>query len=378
MRRRSVIYRSSRTTIATWYVRAGIWARDTTWREARVVTELEGVAAELVAAGTPFTIDELTERVRARGTWRTRSKTPAATIESQLAVELKRHGTASRFILVAHRTYGLRAWTAAVPVPDAMERPAPLTFLEAARRVLEEQPSHEPVSYRTITQQAIAQGYVATGGLTPEATMYAQLVRDIDRRARRGDEPCFSAFPRGLFGLASWDQTDIVSLIARHNQAVKAELLAPVQGLSAEAFETLIAELLTKLGFDVEVSRFSGDGGIDVRGTLVIGGVIRTKMAVQVKHWQHNVQSPTVQQVRGALGAHEQGLIVTTSDFSAGARAEAIEIDRTPVALMNGSDLVSLLVEHEIGVQRASADLLDLGPLPFAPGGLSAGDPAAG
>ena len=41
------------------------------------------------------------------------------------------------------------------------------------------------------------------------------------------------------------------------------------------------------------------------------------------KRWKANVQAPTVQQVRGALGAHDQGLIITTSDFSAGARAEA-------------------------------------------------------
>jgi restriction system protein len=60
-------------------------------------------------------------------------------------------------------------------------------------------------------------------------------------------------------------------------------------------------------------------------------------MAVQVKRWQHNVQAPTVQQLRGALGVHEQGLIVTTSDFSAGARAEAAKPDRTPVALMTAS-----------------------------------------
>ncbi len=343
-----------------------------------MVTALEGVAAELAAAGTALTIDQLTECLLALGTWRTKSKTPAATIESALAVDIKHHGTASRFVRVAPRTYGLRAGTATTPGPGEISKPAGLTFLEAAKRVLDELPAHAPISYRVITQQAIAKGYLATGGLTPEATMYAVLARDIERRGRRGDEPCFSASPKGLFGLAAWDQTDLVSLIAKHNKQVKAELLAIVQGLSAEAFEILIAELLTKLGFDVEVTKFSGDGGIDVRGTLVIGGVIRTKMAVQVKHWQHNVQSPTVQQVRGSLGAHEQGLIVTTSDFSAGARAEAVEIDRTPVALMNGSDLVSLLVEHEIGVQRASADLLDLGPLPFAPGESASAVPDVG
>ncbi len=64
----------------------------------------------------------------------------------------------------------------------------------------------------------------------------------------------------------------------------------------------------------------------------------------------------------GSIGTleHEQGLIITTSDFSSGARKEAARPDATPVALMNGDQLVLLLVEHEIGVTRESHDLLEI------------------
>jgi restriction system protein len=127
------------------------------------------------------------------------------------------------------------------------------------------------------------------------------------------------------------------------------------------AFEELVGELLAKIGFeDVAVTRASGDGGIDVRGTLVVGDVIKTKMAVQVKRWKNNIQTPVVQQVRGSLGAHEQGLIITTSDFSTGARQEAEQPDKTPIALMNGEQMVNLLIEYDIGVMRTSYDLIDL------------------
>lgn len=68
-----------------------------------------------------------------------------------------------------------------------------------------------------------------------------------------------------------------------------------------------------------------------------------------------------MQQVRGSLGAHEQGLIITTSDFSPGARSEAARPDAVPVALMNGEQLVTLLIEHDIGVRRANYDLIELG-----------------
>jgi len=83
-------------------------------------------------------------------------------------------------------------------------------------------------------------------------------------------------------------------------------------------------------------------------------------MAVQVKRWKRNVQAPVVQQVRGSLGAHEQGLIITTSDFSTGVRKEAARPDAIPVGLMNGEQLVLLLAEHEIGVTRRSHYLLSL------------------
>ena len=126
-------------------------------------------------------------------------------------------------------------------------------------------------------------------------------------------------------------------------------------------FEELIGRLLAEIGFeDIEVTNSTRDGGIDVRGTLVVGDVIRTRMAIQVKRWKQNIQAPIVQQVRGSLGAHEQGLIITTSNFSDGARKEAARPDTIPVALMNGEQLVLLLVEHGIGVTRVSYDLIEL------------------
>jgi len=128
-------------------------------------------------------------------------------------------------------------------------------------------------------------------------------------------------------------------------------------------FEELISQLLAEMGFEmVEVTKLSGDGGIDVRGTLVVGDVVRIRMAVQVKKWKikNNFRAPVVQQVRGSLGAQEQGLIITTSDFSPGAVKEATQVDKTPIALMNGDQLVMLLMDHGIGVHRSTPDLFEI------------------
>ena len=62
----------------------------------------------------------------------------------------------------------------------------------------------------------------------------------------------------------------------------------------------------------------------------------------------------------GSLSAHEQGLIITTSDFSPGAVREAAQPGKTPIALMNGWQLVMLLMEHGIGVRRSTLDLFEI------------------
>jgi restriction system protein len=92
-----------------------------------------------------------------------------------------------------------------------------------------------------------------------------------------------------------------------------------------------------------------------------VGDSIKIRMAVQAKRWKNNVQTPIVQQVRGSLGAHEQGLIIISGNFSAGARKEAERPDATPVALMNGEQLVNLLVENDILIRRTGYDLIELG-----------------
>ena len=139
-------------------------------------------------------------------------------------------------------------------------------------------------------------------------------------------------------------------------------------------FERLIATLLAEMGFDdVVVTPLSGDGGVDVRGNLIVGDVVHIRMAVQAKRWNGDVGPSIVQQVRGSLGAHEQGLIITTGDFSPGARKEATRADASPVALMNGKQLATLLAENEIGVRRDahflfSLDDVDGGSLRRSPG----------
>ncbi len=369
---------------------------------------IDAVEVILAEAGAPLDYREITRRVLAQGLWQSDGRTPDATINARLAVDIKDLGAGSRFQRTKPGVFALRKWglpeaaargaqgkqakapvaesksvdaqlplvtTAGPDIAAAKEAALPpqtgkplaksaalLSFTDAAEAVLKQFGHKQPMHYKAITDKALMLGLVSTKGLTPEATLYAQVLTETKRRAQRGEPPRFLMHGKGLIGLAEWAPGGLAFQIEQHNEEVRRKLHARLSVMPPSEFEALIVELLAALGFDdVSMTPASGDGGIDVRGTLVVGDVIRTRMAVQVKRWKRNVQAPIVQQVRGSLGTHEQGLIVTTSDFGKGARDEAERPNAVPVALMNGEQLVRLLVENDIGVHRASYDLIELG-----------------
>jgi len=117
--------------------------------------------------------------------------------------------------------------------------------------------------------------------------------------------------------------------------------------------------------------------GIDVRSTLVVGNVICTRMAVQMKKLKakHRVQVPAAHQVRGSLGTREQSLTITSNDSSADARTESAGQRSVPVALMNGVQFMSLPATDQIRVTKQFQGILELSQaaiLPTARGEYSA------
>ncbi len=317
-------------------------------------------------AGEPLHAEEIARRVLEQGLWSTSGKTPAATVAARLYTDLKTNGDASPFVLVSPQTFGLREaghQPRQKPPSKGKRKTKTYSFTDAAERVLEQFGNKKPMHYRQITEKALAKGWAVTSGKTPEATMYAQVLTEIKRDQKRGKQPRFVQHGRGYVGLSRWMGRGLAFDIEQHNKRVRQSMHKRLFTMEWADFEELIARLLAEIGFeDVEVTQRSGDKGIDVRGTLVVGEVIRTRMAVQVKKWKQSnrVQAPIVQQVRGSLGTHEQGLIITTSDFGAGARTEAARANAVPVALMNGEQLVALLAQYQIGIKRRTHDIIEL------------------
>lgn len=329
----------------------------------------------LTTAGKPLRTDEIAQRILESGLWASGGKTPAATVSARLYADIKNNGDTSRFVKVGPQTFALREpggeggtnGFAKVPVEATSNHLAVkggITFADCAQKVLEEAGDKKPMHYKDITSRALKNGWLVTAGKTPEATMYAQIITEIKLQQKRGDRTRFARHGRGYVGLSQWMGHGLAFQIEQHNHQVRRALRKRLIEMKAGEFEELISQLLAEMGFEmVEVTKLNGDGGIDVRGTLVVGDVVRIKMAVQVKKWElkNKVHSPIVQQVRGSLGVHEHGLIITSSDFSAGAIKESVQPHKTPIALMNGEQLVVLLMDHGFGVHRSTPDLFELG-----------------
>ncbi|MFO7632018.1 MAG: restriction endonuclease, partial [Caldilinea sp.] len=225
-----------------------------------------------------------------------------------------------------------------------------MTYLDAAYAVL--QAAKQPLHYSDITRRALEHELIVPTGLTPEATMGSRLYTDTQAEGSR-----FVRVGRGVFDLATPRRGGIEEQVQSINRQTRERLGHLLHSMPAKRFESLVMELLLAMGFDestLEVTPYQGDGGIDVTGVYRAAGLTEVNVAVQAKRWKGNVQAPTVTSLRGSLQVHQQGIIITTSDFSSGARKEAIAPNKTHITLIDGEQLIDLLIKHRVGVVERS------------------------
>ena len=130
-------------------------------------------------------------------------------------------------------------------------------------------------------------------------------------------------------------------------QDLKHLTLDRILQLSADEFEILITQILAAIGFEAQHVGKSGDGGIDIIGVLDVFAFAEVNLTVQVKRYSTNtISHQVIRQFRGSVPEKSQAAFVTTSDFTKAAREEAIREGYKKIGLINGLQLVDLLVEH--------------------------------
>ncbi len=143
-------------------------------------------------------------------------------------------------------------------------------------------------------------------------------------------------------------------------RAVAAELLDALAAVSPSFFETIVLDLLHRMGYgasrtDLQRVGGSGDGGID--GVISLDKLGLEKVYVQAKRWQNTVGRPEVQAFYGALAGQraDKGVFITTSSYT----PQAIEFARSVegVVLVDGRRVAELMIDHEVGASARTVKI---------------------
>lgn len=149
--------------------------------------------------------------------------------------------------------------------------------------------------------------------------------------------------------LAAIGRSDLAPSVASSQYDPYRVVLEQVLELDAKEFEILVAHLLTALGFEgSEVTGKTGDGGVDATGELNVANLAKVKVFVQAKRYKlgSKVNAGIVKQLRQAIPFGGQGAFITTADFQGAAADVALEPGFPRIGLINGRQLVDLLIEH--------------------------------
>ncbi|MGD1016277.1 MAG: restriction endonuclease [Roseiarcus sp.] len=147
------------------------------------------------------------------------------------------------------------------------------------------------------------------------------------------------------FKAADVDAVSAVEIAVQAEEGVEDFVIKQLKnGMSAELFEKFIAELLRCMGYFARVTRFAGDGGVDIIAHKDELGFEPPIIKVQCKQTLSTIGGPAVQQLLGAIQPGEHALFITLGDYT----SDAVRIERgkSNLRLIGGADLVKLVLNN--------------------------------
>lgn len=200
---------------------------------------------------------------------------------------------------------------------------------------------------------AWARTYLKKFGLLENSARAVWALTAAGREIKNVDSKAVVKFVRTQLLLARNEENDEEDSEDHEPISWQQEVLETIQAMEASAFERLTQRLLRESGFtQVEVTGQSGDGGIDGKGILRLGGLLSFHVYFQCKKYKGSVGSGHVRDFRGAMaGRADKGLIITTGSFSKDAMAEATRDGAPPIDLVDGDHLVDLLKNLSLGIK---------------------------
>lgn len=156
------------------------------------------------------------------------------------------------------------------------------------------------------------------------------------------------------------DQTPedrIAAAVAEYNDSVAGELLDRLQSGTPGFFEEVVVQLLVAMNYGGgleeagQVLGRSGDGGID--GVIKEDRLGLDAVYIQAKRYKetNSIGRPQIQAFVGALSSKKvrKGVFITLSSFTREAYEYIKEVDYR-IVLIDGEELVQLMIEHDVGI----------------------------
>ncbi len=143
----------------------------------------------------------------------------------------------------------------------------------------------------------------------------------------------------------------------------KEKLLAAISKMTPKKFEAFSRALLNRMGveFTEKGVQISNDGGIDGYGYHTDSNDFRTtRVVIQCKRYNvAPVREPEINQFLGAMNKYQAdyGVFITNGRFTNSARQEARE--GSPITLIDGNDLVKLVIKYELYITPVKTYVLD-------------------
>lgn len=159
------------------------------------------------------------------------------------------------------------------------------------------------------------------------------------------------------------DDEDETESVDKIKDEFKNKLLNAIAKMSPMKFEAFSRALLNKMGveFTEKGTQISCDGGIDGYGYHIDDNDFRTtRVVIQCKRYNKGpVSEPEINQFLGAMNKYkaDYGVFITNGRYTNAAREAARE--GSPITLIDGNDLVKLVIKYELYITPVTTYVLD-------------------
>lgn len=150
------------------------------------------------------------------------------------------------------------------------------------------------------------------------------------------------------------DELEMLNNAPEEIQPWRTKLIEVLYAMDPFGFERLTQRLLRECGFsEVQVTKKTGDGGIDGFGRLKINGLLSFSVAFQCKKYKGNVSAREIRDFRGSLATNiEKGIFITTGSFTKAAMDEACAQGKKQIDLIDGNEFMNKLAEYKLGLRE--------------------------